>query len=445
VRTRLPGSAHAPTAETASERLSPRASAERALDWLNFFLAALQAGFGPFVAIFLTENRWTQTDIGIVLSIGTIAGLLSQVPGGAFVDKVQRKELALSWAIVCLALSALMFATWPVLVVAMFALILHSLASSVQVPAVAAISIGLVARHETSERLGRNARWASLGYGGAAAAMGLFGYLLTNRAVFVLSALLALPALLALKRVRPTRRAGESSGRSAASAETARAEEDPSTASRTIAIQRGPARAGMPLRKLLMDRRMLVFAACAMLYQLANGAMLQLVGAGMTMRYGVDATLIIAAALLVPQVVVAILSPGFGRAAERYGRQPLLVAGLLALPVRAVLFALLPSAYLVVPLQILDGISSTAFAVLAPVIVADLTDGRGYFNLGMGLIGLAGGVGGAISSSLAGATADAISISVAFLPLAAAGAMATGVAWLFMPETHPLRASMSSS
>ena len=445
MQTRLPGRAHAPTAETAIERRSPRASAERALDWLNFFLAALQAGFGPFVAIFLTENRWTQADIGIVLSIGTIAGLLSQVPGGAFVDRVQRKELALSWAIVCLALSALMFATWPVLVIAMAALVLHSLASSVQVPAVAAISIGLVARHETSERLGRNARWASLGYGSAAAAMGFLGYLLTNRAVFVLSAVLGLPALLALKHVRSTGAAIISSGHEAASAEPTRAQEKASTAGRAITIQRSPLRARMPLRELLLDKRMLVFATCAMLYQLANGAMLQLVGAGMTIRYGVDATLIIAAALLVPQVVVAILSPSYGRAAERYGRRPLLIAGLAALPVRAVLFALLPSAYLIVPLQVLDGISSTAFAVLAPVIVADLTDGRGYFNLGMGLIGLAGGIGGAISSSLAGATADAISISIAFLPLALAGAAAMAMAWLFMPESHPLWANVSAS
>ena len=57
------------------------------LDGVNFFLAAVLAGFGPYVAAYLADQKWTQADIGFVLTAGSIAGLLSQLPGGEFWTK----------------------------------------------------------------------------------------------------------------------------------------------------------------------------------------------------------------------------------------------------------------------------------------------------------------------------------------------------------------------
>jgi hypothetical protein len=84
----------------------------------------------------------------------------------------------------------------------MAARILHAGASCVLGPVIAAISLGLVGHAALGTRLGRNARFASIGNGVAAAAMGACGYLVSNQAVFFLTALLAAPAMLALARIR---------------------------------------------------------------------------------------------------------------------------------------------------------------------------------------------------------------------------------------------------
>src|ERR1700729_4325509 len=65
---------------------SPCRESLRGLDWFIFFLADVQTGFGPFVAVYLTTQKWTQVEIGLVLSIGGVVALVGQMPGGAIVD-----------------------------------------------------------------------------------------------------------------------------------------------------------------------------------------------------------------------------------------------------------------------------------------------------------------------------------------------------------------------
>src|SRR6266511_1279387 len=91
---------------------------------------------------------------------------------------------------------------WPTFPVVMATRVLHAGASCVLGPVIAAISLGLVGHAALGGRLGRNARFASIGNGVAAAAMGACGYLVSNQAVFFLTAILAVPAVLALMRIR---------------------------------------------------------------------------------------------------------------------------------------------------------------------------------------------------------------------------------------------------
>ena len=56
------------------------------LDWLNFFVADIQTGFGAFVAFYLAELGWPKGQVGLALAVGTIAGLIAHIPGGALVD-----------------------------------------------------------------------------------------------------------------------------------------------------------------------------------------------------------------------------------------------------------------------------------------------------------------------------------------------------------------------
>ncbi|HDR8992876.1 TPA: MFS transporter [Burkholderia vietnamiensis] len=390
----------------------------RALDWLNFFVANVQTGFGPFIASYLASHKWTQGEIGMVLSIGTISAMVSQVPGGAAVDALKNKKGAAAWAIAAIILSAVLLASSPTIVPVIAAEVFHGFASCMLVPAMAAISFSLVGRAGLGDRLGRNARWASIGSAVAAGLMGLTGEYFSARAVFWLTAVLALPALFALAMIQPTHEVIPH-----ASKPDERDDADEGEDRET-------------LLELLRDRRMLTFAACVVLFHLSNAAMLNLAAGEVTAGMGENVQLVIAACIIVPQAIVAMLSPWVGRSAQRWGRRPILLLGFSALPVRALLFAGVGSPYLLVPVQMLDGISAAVFGVMLPLIAADVAAGKGRYNLCIGLFGLAAGIGATLSTAVAGYVADHFGNAVSFFGLAAAGALAVLLVWLAMPETR---------
>src|SRR6201998_372914 len=103
----------------------------RALDLVNFFLADAQTGFGPFVAVYLTAQKWTQVDIGLMLTVGGLVSLLGQMPGGVIVDAARSERLVAGIAVAVIAASALAYALWPIFPVILLAAIAHSLASCV--------------------------------------------------------------------------------------------------------------------------------------------------------------------------------------------------------------------------------------------------------------------------------------------------------------------------
>jgi MFS family permease len=164
--------------------------------------------------------------------------------------------------------------------------------------------------------------------------------------------------------------------------------------------------------------------------------MLPLMGSVLTTRSSDWATVLIAACIIVPQIVVAAISPWVGRQAQLWGRRPLLVLGFAALPIRAVLFATVSDPYLVVVVQVLDGITAAVFAVMMPLIIADITVGTGHFSLAQGIVGTATGIGAAISTVLAGYIADHLGGSVAFFALGTVAFVGLTVVYALMPETR---------
>src|SRR5262249_20426912 len=149
-----------------------QARGPRALDLLNFFVADVQTGFGPFVAVYLTTHKWTQVEIGFALTLGTTVAFLSQLPAGALVGAAQNKRAAASVGLIGVIIAALLLAIRPTMPPVMVAQMLHAFSSCVLTPAIAAISLHLVGHTAFGERLGRNARYASLGNGMTAAVMG---------------------------------------------------------------------------------------------------------------------------------------------------------------------------------------------------------------------------------------------------------------------------------
>src|SRR4249920_3280352 len=121
-----------------------KARGPRALDLANFFIADVQTGFGPFVAVYLTMHKWTQVQIGFVLTLGTIVALISQLPAGALVDALRNKRAAASGALIGVMIAALLLAIQPTQLPVTIAQTLHAFSSCVLTPAIAAISLHLV-------------------------------------------------------------------------------------------------------------------------------------------------------------------------------------------------------------------------------------------------------------------------------------------------------------
>jgi predicted MFS family arabinose efflux permease len=387
----------------------------RGLDWFIFFLADVQTGFGPFIAVYLTTEKWTQAQIGFVLSIGGVVGLIGQMPGGAIIDAARSERLVAGLAIATIGCSALAYAAWPIFPVVAMAATLHAAASCVLGPAIAAISLGLVGPLAIGERLGRNARFASLGNGVAAAVMGTCGYLLSSRSVFLVTCILAVPTLVALSRIRES-------------------EIDVARAHGAVKRETPDAKATSVIG-LMRRRALLIFACSVLLLQLANAAMLPLMAGVVTTRSSQWAPVLIAACIIVPQAIVALMSPSVGAKAQAWGRRPLLLAGFGALVIRGLLFATVRDPYLLVAVQVFDGITAAVFAVMVPLIVADVTFGSGHFNLAQGLVGTATGIGASLSTVLAGYVSDKFGSGIAFVGLAAVAALGFAVIASVMPET----------
>ena len=263
---------------------------------------------------------------------------------------------------------------------------------------------------------GRNARYASLGNGVAAAVMGTAGYLLSSRSVFLVTFILAIPTLLALARIR---------------------EREIDVAQAHGAVTREvPDADATSVLGLVRQRPLLIFASSVLLLQLANAAMLPLMAGVVTTRSSQWAPVLIAACIIVPQAIVALMSPSVGSMAQQWGRRPLLLLGFAALAIRGVLFATVRDPYLLVAVQVFDGITAAVFSVMVPLIVADVAFGSGHFNLAQGIVGTATGIGASLSTVLAGYVSDRFGSSVAFTGLAAVAAAGLAMIWFVMPETR---------
>ncbi len=384
----------------------------RGLDGLNFFLADVQTGVGPFVAIVLASQGLGARAIGIALTFGGLAGVLSQVPVGAWVDATRHKRALVAGAILATAASAIVLALGPGLPLVFAAQALHGVSTSAMGPAVVALSLGMAGRGELGRRLGRNRQFDSAGNLASAAFMGLVGYALSPGAIFWVTAVLAVPALVAVAVIDP------------------RDIDD--------AAARGSAPGGPPARlaDLGTNRRFLIFMACAVLFHFANASMLPLLATVLASGNTRQSSLLLSTCIVTTQIVVVLFAPWCGREAERRGRRPLLLLGFAFLPLRGVLFSMTTRPALLVAIQVLDGLAATIFMIVAPLIVADVTRGTGRFNVAQGAIGTATAAGAAVSTTATGYVVDRFGEATGFRGLAAVALVALVLLVVAMPETQ---------
>jgi MFS family permease len=388
----------------------------RGLDWLNFFLADIQTGFGAFVAFYLADLGWDKGRVGLALSAGTVAGLIAHLPGGALVDWVPWKRGLAAIGICTIAAAALILAFAPTFVLVFIAEILHGITGGIVTPAIAAISLGLVGRSAMSARTGRNTGFDAAGNALTAGFMGAAGQYISKSAIFFASAALCIPALIALSFIRGdeinyARARNAGIGQSAAN------------------FQR--------IFDLTKNLKLYVFAACIFLFQLADASMLPVISEDLAHDKSKVASLLTAGLIVIPQLIAAVFSPWIGYHSEKFGRKPLLLIGFGVEALRGVVFALFSGYPTLVIGQCLGGISAAAVTVLTVLMIADLTTGTGRFNLVQGFVGTIIAVAAAISTGASGFVFEQLGHLSGFLILSAAALAATVLLWIGLTETKP--------
>ncbi|MGA3076965.1 MAG: MFS transporter [Bryobacteraceae bacterium] len=390
----------------------------RGLDWLNFLLADVQTGVGPFLAIYLAGYKWNEERVGLALTVGGIAGILTQTPAGGLVDFLRSKRALVGVGVAALAAGALLIALFPWFWPIMGAQILIGGTSSVFIPAICAMSLGIVGRGAFDIRQGRNQTFNSAGNVMAAVSMGLLGYLVSNRSIFFFVVALAVPTILVLFMIRPAE----------IDYELARGANDGEKGGKVESV-----------RVLFQDRPLVLFLVCAVMFHFANAAMLPLLGEMLAKGHGRSSMMFMSACVVTTQFVITLLASWSGRKAGTWGRKPLLLIAFGVLPIRGVLYTLTSNTILLVAIQTLDGVGAGIFGVVSVLVIADLTRGTGRFNLTLGAITTAVGIGASLSQVIAGSIVHHAGSSAGFLFLAGVAATAFAILYFFMPETRNTR------
>ncbi|WP_258197790.1 MFS transporter [Pseudomonas viridiflava] len=387
------------------------------LDSLNFFLADVRDGLGPYLAIYLLAvHHWDPASIGVVMTIAGIAGLVTQAPAGALIDRTTYKRAIIAAAALLVTLSCLVLPFTSSFTLVALTQALSSVAASVFAPAIAAISLGITGPRAFTRRTGRNETFNHAGNACAALLAGGFAYLFGPVAVFYLMAVMALASILAVSFV---------------SAEAI----DHDVARGFDASHKAHDGAPSVLKTLLSNKPLLLFGFCCALFHLANAAMLPLVSQKLSQINMQMATPLTSACIVAAQLVMVPAALLVGMKADVWGRKPLLLAGFLILPIRGVLYTLSDDPYWLVAVQMLDGIGAGLFGALFPLMVKDLTQGTGRFNVSLGALSTMFGLGAALSNSLAGFVVHTSGYSAAFLTLAGVAAVAFCLLWVAVPET----------
>ncbi|MGY3498009.1 MFS transporter [Bradyrhizobium sp. USDA 4502] len=385
-----------------------------ALDWVNFLLANVKDGLGPFLAVYLLASQhWDAGTIGIVMMIAGVATVVARAPLGAFVDWTHWKRGLIVAASATVAIGALAISLFPALIPVAVVQIAIGIADAAFPPAIAAISLGLVGPKAFTRRVGRNEAFTHAGTASTAVAAGVAGWLITPSAVLWFIAALALASIWATLRI-DSRAIDHALARGAES---------------------GHEEQHSDWRSLLRSKPLLAFTAAISLFHFANAAMLPLLGEKLALGNQETATLFMAACITTAQIAMVPMAILVGRKADAWGRRPIFLAGFVVLPLRGVLYTLTQNAYALVSIQILDGIGAGIFGALFYIVVADLTKGTGRYNLAQGATAAAWGLGAALSNSVAGVIVDLAGYNAAFLFLAAVALAAVILFWIAVPET----------
>lgn len=404
----------------------------RGLDALNFFLADVRDGLGPYLAIYLIAVRgpdqgWNEATTGMIMTIAGIAGLIAQTPAGALIDRTNHKRAIVIAGALAVTASCLLlpFVTNFYLVAATQSV--AGIAGAVFPPALAAITLGVVGPKMFAKRIGRNEGFNHAGNAVSAAIAGSTAYFFGPIVVFWLMAVLAVLSVGAMLMI-PAKAIDDDLARGLDEAEG----------------QSGEQPSG--LKALLQNKYLMLFALLAAVFHLSNAAMLTSVGQLLTKISGQEsATSLISVCIVAAQFVMVPVAVFVGAKADAIGRKPIFLVAFGVLAVRGVLYTFSDNPFYLVAVQLLDGIGAGIYGALFPIVVADLTRGTGRFNVSQGAVATTQGLGASFSATLAGLIIVSAGYSTAFLVLAGIAAAGFVLYLVAMPETYGFQPPKTAS
>lgn len=384
----------------------PLTPSQRWLCGLNFFIADVRDGLGPFLGVFLMGQGWPADEIGYLMGAAGIAGMLATTPLGAWVDGSRRKRGLLAGATMLLLAGNLALWAWPTPAVTAATQILAAVVGALFGPALMGLTLGLVGPRGLPRQLGRNEAWNHAGNVIAAALAGLAGYRWGLPAVFVLMVLMGCGALLCLAGIR-SRDIDHDVARGLEARPAADCPSPPPSAWRVLAG----------------SRALCLLAVTMLLFHLGNAAMLPLLGQSVVARGQADPSAYTASTIIVAQLVMIPVALLAGRHAERRGYWGLITAALAVLPLRGAIAAAWASPWALIPVQVLDGVGAGLMGVALPGLVAHMLRGSGHINAGLGAVMAIQGIGAALSPALAGWVAQHFGYATAFATLGGCAAL----------------------
>jgi MFS family permease len=396
----------------------------RSLEWLNFFLADVQTGLGPFLAAYLASSGWNPGRVGYALTFGGLVGVAMQTPAGAVIDAVRRKRTLLAVNLGVLVGGAFLLMGRLSQMRVYSAQFLIGSSGPFLGPTVAAITLGMVGIAAFDKQFGTNQAFNSAGNVFTALLVAYVSYQFGYLAIFAVAALLAIPAAVALffidaKQIDYARARG--------------------------AIQKQGKIEAEGWSALLKDRILICFLATAFLFHLANAAMLPELGEMLSKDHLKAAAPFMSACIIVTQLVIAISATWIGRRTAAKGRKPLLLLGFGVLPIRGVLYTLTHSVGALIAIQTLDGVANAIFGIVSILVIKDRTQGTGRFNLAAGSLATMVGIGAAVSTTIGGVLIQHLGYRASFLGLAGIALLAFAVLWFAIPETLSQSSASSTS
>jgi MFS family permease len=383
---------------------------------LNFFMADMQAGIGPFLGVFLLAHGWQSGWIGTVMTIGGVAGMIMTTPTGALIDATKRKRtFVIIPSIFTVAASAIILLSQEFWVVTA-SQVATAIAGAAIVPAVTGITLGMVRQKGFNRQNGRNQAFNHAGNMVGAGLSGFLGWQFGFGAVFLLAAVFGVFSIISVLLIPED------------------AIDD--RVARGMAGDGNEKDRASGWKVLVECKPLLILAAALALFHLGNGAMLPLYGLAVVSEQHNNGPGFVAMTIVIAQAVMIVASLVAMRMAEKEGYWLVMLISFIALPIRGVVAASIITGWGVFPVQALDGIGAGLQSVAVPGLVARILNGTGRVNVGQGAVMTVQGIGASLSPAIGGWIAEKLHYPTAFLIL---GSFAIGSILLWLAFASMLK------